>query len=227
MSCWVKCEQLGSERFIISHGSWQQRYKLSITPEGRFRWTVKTSVGVADLDGSAPISLNRYYHVTAVYTGYSMELYIDGVLDTFKAFSGAIQASTKPLTIGRMDNVETQYALLGSIDEVKLWNVEIPASQIEQLKNRWPTLAQTIETDPILRVYPNPVNRVINVEFNGSVRINHISLINANGLEVSGLQVHSQSSALKIEIPQTGSGLYLLRITLNDGRVLNRKIIVR
>ncbi|MDP2113063.1 MAG: T9SS type A sorting domain-containing protein, partial [Bacteroidota bacterium] len=135
--------------------------------------------------------------------------------------------STKPLTIGRMDNVETQYALLGSVDEVKLWNVEIPASQIEQLKNQWPTLAQTSDIDPIVRVYPNPVERVLNVEFNGSVRVKHISLFNANGLEVSGLQVHSQSSGLKIEIPQTCSGLHLLRITLNDGRVLSRKIIVR
>jgi hypothetical protein len=139
LSSWMKCEQLGSERFIISHGSWQQRYKLSITPEGLIRWTVKTSTGVADLDSSKPIELNRYYHVTAVYTGFSMELYIDGVLDSFKAFSGAIQASTKPLAIGRMDNLETQYALLGSVDEVKLWNVEISPVQIEQLKSRWPT----------------------------------------------------------------------------------------
>ncbi len=228
LSCWVKCEQLGSERFIISHGSWQQRYKLSITPEGRLRWTVKTSAGVADLDGSTPIGLNRYYHVTAVYTGYSMELYIDGVLDTFKAFSGTIQPSTKPLTIGRMDNVETQYALLGSVDEIKLWNVEIPVAQIEQLKNQWPTLAQISENNPIERIYPNPAERVVNVEFNEPVRAEHIyiSLFNANGMEVSGFHVRVQSSGLRIEIPQTCSGLHLLRITLNDGRVLTRKIIV-
>ncbi|MFA6482586.1 MAG: LamG-like jellyroll fold domain-containing protein, partial [Bacteroidales bacterium] len=88
LSCWVKCEQLGSERFILSHGSWQQRFKLSITPEGKLRWTVKTNTGIADLDGSVPIELNRYYHVTVLYTGYSMELYLDGVLDAFKAFPG-------------------------------------------------------------------------------------------------------------------------------------------
>ncbi|MFH1121264.1 MAG: LamG-like jellyroll fold domain-containing protein, partial [Bacteroidota bacterium] len=137
LSCWVKCEQLGSERFIISHGSWQQRYKLSITPEGFLRWTVKTDSGISDLDGSAPIDLYRYCHVAALYTGYSMELYVDGILDTFKAFSGAILPSTKPFTIGRMDDVETQYALRGSVDEVKLWNQEVPVTQVEQLKNQW------------------------------------------------------------------------------------------
>ncbi len=29
LSCWVKCEMLGQERYIVSHGSYQQRYKLS------------------------------------------------------------------------------------------------------------------------------------------------------------------------------------------------------
>lgn len=227
LSCWVKCEQLGSERFIISHGSWQQRYKLSITPEGRLRWTVKTSTGVSDLDGSAPIDLNRYYHVTAVYTGYSMELYVDGVLDTFKAFSGTILTSTKPLTIGRMDNVETQYALLGSVDEVKLWNQEIPPSQIEQLKNQWPTVAGVLEKDPISRIYPNPAESVINVELKGSIQPERISLFTSDGMEVSGLQVQIQSSAVRIEIPPSLSGLHLLKIVMKDGRVLIRKIIIR
>jgi len=227
LSCWVKCEQLGSERFIISHGSWQQRYKLSITPEGRLRWTVKTSTGVSDLDGSAPIDLNRYYHVTAVYTGYSMELYVDGVLDTFKAFSGAIQPSTKPITIGRMDNVETQYALLGSVDEVKLWNTEIPPAQIEQLKNQWPTIAGVLESDPISRIYPNPAERVIHVELEGSIQPERISLFTADGMEVTRLQVKIQSSGMRIEIPQSLSGLHLLKIVMKDGRVFIRKIIIR
>lgn len=226
LSCWVKCEQLGSERFIISHGSWQQRYKLSITPEGRLRWTVKTSAGVADLDGAAPIELNRYYHVTAVYTGYSMELYVDGVLDSFKAFSGIIQPSTKPLTIGRMDNVETQYALLGILDEVKLWNVEIPPTQIEQLKEQWPTIARNLETDMIFRVYPNPAERSINVEFTWPEKPDHISVFTATGIEISGLQVKIHSSWIRIEIPPLTPGFYLLRINMKNGQVVARKIYI-
>jgi hypothetical protein len=227
LSCWVKCEQLGSERFIISHGSWQQRYKLSITPEGRFRWTVKTNTSVADLDGSTPIDLNRYYHVTAVYTGFSMELYVNGVLDTFKAFSGAIQPSTKPITIGRMDNVEIQYALLGSIDEVKLWNVEIPPAQIVELKNQWPTDARVLQSDPNLRIYPNPADRVIHVELDSPSEPVFASLFSVEGIEVTGSQFKIQNSELRIEIPQALSGLFLIRVVLKDGRAITRKIIIR
>ncbi len=227
LSCWVKCEQLDSERFIISHGSWQQRYKLSITPEGKLRWTVKTDTGVADLDGSAPIELNRYYHVTVLYTGYSMELYVNGVLDTFKAFSGSIQPSTKPLTIGRMDNVETLYSLRGSIDEVKVWDKEIPIPQIEKLKDQWNTSFGIEENNVIARVYPNPAKEVIYIEFTGSADAEHISLLNVQGKELKDYKVKVQGSLISIELPQVSSGIHLLRIVMKDGLVVTKKVMIR
>jgi hypothetical protein len=226
LSCWVKCEQLGSERFIVSHGSWQQRYKLSLTPEGRLRWTVKTSTGVADLDGSIPIELNRYYHVTVLYTGYSMELYIDGALDVFKSFSGAIQPSTKPLTIGRMDNVETLYSLRGSVDEIKLWDKEIPVRQIEQLENQWATPAGTFDEGIVARIYPNPATDMIYVEFNGAEQAERISLFSQDGREIKEYSVETRDSKIAIQIPGAQTGLLLMRIMLNDGRVVSRKIMV-
>ena len=156
-----------------------------------------------------------------------MELYVDGVLDTFKAFSGAIQPSTKPFTIGRMDNVETQYALLGSVDEVKLWDKEIPVRQIESLKNQFSTSSGINENYSIERIYPNPARDVIYVEFTDNLLLKHVSLFTSDGKEVSGCNFYIQSSGIKIEIPRTKPGLYLLRMILKDDQVITRKIIIR
>jgi hypothetical protein len=226
LSCWVKCEQFDTERFIVSHGSWQQRYKLSVTPEGFLRWTVKTSTGVADLDGSAPIELNRYYHVAVLYTGYSMELYVDGFPDTFKDFSGAIQPSTKPITIGRMDNTETLYSLRGSVDEFKLWDKEISIPQIEKLKTQWATPIGIEENDLIARIWPNPAPDVIMVEFKGYIKVESISLISPEGKELKKSQIGKSIDRVQISVSEFPAGIYFLRIILNDGRMVSRKVIV-
>lgn len=227
LSCWVKCEQFGSERFIVSHGSWQQRYKLSVTPEGYLRWTVKTSTGVADLDGSFHIELNRYYHVAALYTGYSMELYVDGALDTFKAFSGAIQPSTKPVTIGRMDNTETLYSLRGSVDEFKLWDREIPVPQVEKLKTLWATPIGIEEINPVVRIYPNPSNGNFIIEFTNNEKSLSLTMAAPDGRQVAVGHFKTDDDRISINIPEVAPGLYLLSIALGSGKVINRKILVK
>lgn len=226
LSCWVKCDQFGSERFIISHGSWQQRYKLSVTPEGFLRWTVKTSTGVSDLDGSFPIELNRYFHVTALYTGYSMELYVDGVLDTFKGFSGNIQQSDKPLTIGRMDKTETLYALLGSVDEVKLWDKEISVTQIAQLKNQWATPYGIEEKEVAARVYPNPSNGTFTIEFAGDARISTVTMFTPDGRFVKVDYTVMNGNSIKVSALRIAPGLYVLNIGLSNGAMVHRKMLV-
>ncbi|MFO7614384.1 MAG: LamG-like jellyroll fold domain-containing protein, partial [Bacteroidales bacterium] len=227
LSCWLKCETLGSERFVISHGSWQQRYKLSVTPEGYLRWTVKTETGIADLDSSEPIELNRFYHVTAIYSGYSMELFVDGELDTFIAFSGDILLSTKPLTIGRMDNTETLYSWRGSIDEVKIWDREVPVPQVMQLKDQWATPFGIRENEIIARVYPNPAAKLIFIEFIRPVKVTQVALFASDGRKATEFSVNSLDSQIILELPQLPAGIYALRVFLNDGNAFARKIIIR
>jgi tricorn protease-like protein len=155
-----------------------------------------------------------------------MEIYVDGILDNFKAFSGSLLTSTKPFTIGRMDNVETLYALLGSIDEVKLWNKEIPVSQIEQLKDQWATQTKVSDIKPITEIYPNPATHVIIIEFPKGIDVQQIYLFDMQGKKVLISYGKMQNSRITIDITQTSKGLYLLRMILKDGGVINRKIII-
>lgn len=228
LSCWVKAEELGMERYVISHGSWQQRYKLSIIPEGKFRWTVRTDAGVVDLDSETILELDRYYHVTALFTGYSLELYIDGVLDAATGFSGSLLSSTHPLTLGRQDEVEINYALLGSIDEVKVWDREIPVSQIEKLKDQWwfPVgIDPGSSVEAAVRIYPNPSEGMVTIEFSGTSHPEQLSLFAADGRKVVEYQVKADESSIQLELPQPSEGIYLLRIRMKDGKVFTRKVV--
>ncbi|MCK9292127.1 MAG: LamG-like jellyroll fold domain-containing protein [Bacteroidales bacterium] len=226
LSCWVQIEQFGSERYIVSHGSWQQRYKLSVTPEGYVRWTVKSDQGVADLDASNPLELNKYYHITAVYTGYSLELYIDGVLDTFAAFFGDILASTKPLTLGRMDISETEYALKGSIDEFRLWETEISPDQIALLPHSWASAEGLDERREGIRIYPNPGQHTLYIENLSKKPIHLIILYLPDGRIYSTYKVQSDEERMNIDLNTIIPGSYLIGFILDDGSRFTQKLLI-
>ena len=130
------------------------------------------------------------------------------------------------MTIGREDDVETLYDLIGSVDEVKLWNKEIPVSQIEQLKNEWATPAGIINNEVVSHIYPNPVRDVIYIELNENTQAEQISLLSLDGREMKISNVDLTSYPVKIEVPQVQAGVYLLRIKMKYGSFINKKVII-
>jgi hypothetical protein len=127
-----------------------------------------------------------------------------------------------------MDNLETQYALRGSVDEVKLWDKEIPLKQIEKLKNEWadPAIVDTL-SDPVARIWPNPASNVFYVEFIGAVDLENLVMYSSDGKVALSYPPFNQSTKIRINIPQSFSGVYLLRILLKDGRSSTRKMVIR
>ncbi|MBK9015725.1 MAG: laminin G [Saprospiraceae bacterium] len=61
VSGWFKAGQLpDKEIFLLSHGSWQNRWKISITPEKKLRWTVNTLNAVGDLDANFSVQTDSF-----------------------------------------------------------------------------------------------------------------------------------------------------------------------
>ena len=87
---WIKVgEFYDREAYPISHGNWENRWKVSITNK-HIRWTVKTNTGIKDLDSETELVKNILYNVTVLYDGIDYEIYINGELDAFTSFSGLI-----------------------------------------------------------------------------------------------------------------------------------------
>src|SRR5690606_13948336 len=106
---------------------------------------------------SSPLELNRFYHFAVVYSGYSMEIYKDGELDTFIVNDGLITSTNKALTFGRKEQGIESYYLRGVLDEVRIYNAIVAPDEINGLKNKWNTIVASVEDElSKISAYPNP-----------------------------------------------------------------------
>lgn len=146
LSFWINPTNIGKgEQFVLSHGSWEERYKVSLTPEKKVRFTLNTTDRIVDIDDNYELENNKYVHYTFVFTGYSVEIYRNGVLSNFTNLGGKINKSTKVMTMGRRDQSTTDYTYQGSIDEVKLFNDALDVNSIAKL----PTEFQDLYTNSV------------------------------------------------------------------------------
>lgn len=226
LSFWVKAASIPEETFVLSHGSWEQRWKVSITPTGRLRWTVKTNSATRDLDSSFPLTLNQYYHFTVVYSGYSMELYADGELDGFIPHSGSMGATSNSLTFGRKDSGESNYFLRGVLDEVRIYHAIVPPNEISILKDKWFELVTGVEDDArAIEVYPNPAKREFFIRTDMPITATSLQLYDVTGRAVP-FEVSDNQTDAKITLSDGTTGMLFLRAHFGKN-VHYRKIIVQ
>jgi hypothetical protein len=76
------------------------------------------------------VPLNVWTHVAVTYDGTTSRFYINGLLDTAVAATGAVYQSGSPLFIGRQGVSGANY-FDGALDEVRVWSSVRSAAQIQ------------------------------------------------------------------------------------------------
>jgi hypothetical protein len=160
IACWIKMDQfLAHEQHPVSHGSWQNRYKISIGDQ-HIRFTVNTSHAIRDLDSETVPIPGRWYHLAVIYNGTDMELWLDGKLDAFTSQSGLIKKTSYDLAFGQNLPGENLYNFKGALDAVSIFDYGLFPSQVMEHMENSLSLGITGPEDmpgKRLRVYPNPV----------------------------------------------------------------------
>ncbi len=193
---WMKISSLPNrEQYIISQGSYENRWKISIIPEKYLRWTIKTTSGInggiIDLDSETKLQTDSLYNVTVDYTGSDCEIYLNGKLDAFTTWSGDLLTTTVPMTIGQMLPSDNNYNFNGVLDDIRIYNYGLSLKQIQDfytsttgVSSKSP--ADMPVSDVLFQNYPNPFNPSTTISFylKSSSFVN-LCIYNMLGQEVS------------------------------------------
>lgn len=221
VSFWVKADVLpNSEQFILSHGSWEERYKVSITTDKRVRWTVKTTRSIADTDDKDLFQTGQYVHYTAQYTGYSLELYRNGILVDFKPLSGAIKTTTKSITLARKDEGTSDYNFKGSVDEVRIYASELPQRIIHALPSAFTLKVVNDTIFTTFAVSPNPFSSELFLQLPSEDTLSSVQVYDLMGRRVPFRMV--SASSIDVAAP---NGMYFLVVRTTSGKTFRAGII--
>ena len=231
------------EQYIISHGNWQNRWKLSVTPgTNKLRWTVKSAgpAGLArDLDSASPLVLDSLMNITVLYDGMDMEIYINGALDSFTPFSGLISPTVYALTIGQDLPSDNQYDFNGVLDDIRIYNYGLALSQIAALYDI-NTGVDPVAGAPLPLVfrlfqnYPNPFNPSTTISFAvpGSAASRPLSLrvYDLLGREVATLASGTYRGGLYSVVwdgKSLSSGVYICRLESGGASFVQKMVLVK
>ncbi|MFQ5769614.1 MAG: LamG-like jellyroll fold domain-containing protein [bacterium] len=187
LNFWVQIARFfARESFPISHGSWQNRWKVSIIPNRRLRWTVKTEAGIIDLDTIQPLQADSLYNVTVTYGNGNVRIYLNGALNADANWSGFMLQTNLDLTIGQMLPGNNQYNFAGVIDDIRIFNRVLSPQEIKDLYEI-STSVKNSNTDAIpvqnqlFPNFPNPFNPRTTIRYDvresGEVRLEIYNLL--------------------------------------------------
>ena len=117
--------------FLCNQNDAFSGYALKVGNADReIRFEVGTSAGwETAVGGSNSLVMNQWQHIAGVFTGDSVQIFVNGLLKGSKKVSGTLQKSTKPLIIGA-NSTWPDCEFSGMIDEVSLWNLALSDKQI-------------------------------------------------------------------------------------------------
>lgn len=228
VSAWFKASQFPErESFLISHGSWQNRWKISFTPERKLRWTINSTSGVIrDLDSQNIIEPDSVYHVVATYDGNLMAIYINGVLNAYTFMSGKMRTTTLALTIGQMLPDNQEYNFNGIIDEVKLYDVGLTPNTVWDLYNQGlTTAAKNFANATVLSLSPNPVSDQLTIQLPDKIDNNTIlTIYTIDGHLVNIIKIIPGNKKLILNTSNWHVGTYIATLNSKTDVSINKFI---
>lgn len=146
VEAWIKASSWAAATFegsIVCKHSWsqgEQGYVLRAGNNGQLNFSVcgknASGASISWINASSPVGamlVNTWYHVAGTYDGDSIRVFINGIQRGATSLpDGMIRGLAYPIRIGRLSDQsqsQTRY-FSGQIDEVRIWERALTASEI-------------------------------------------------------------------------------------------------
>ncbi len=222
------------EQYPISHGNYVNRLKVSISNK-HLRWTVNTSAGIKNLDSESELMLDSLYNVSVIYDGSDMEIFLNGELDAFVPWNGAIQQTVIDFMIGQVLPNDNNYNFNGVLDELRLFDYGLSVDEIIMLSSRLTSVKHrspsTVPTKITLDTYPNPFNPATVIRVSLPVS-GHVMVVIADvlGREVTKLIDEYLPSGLierQWNAEANASGIYFCVMIVHNQTFIKKLVLLR
>ncbi len=148
ISCWVKSPDAPSGASPSGPLHREQNYQFNWNHGNDvFRGAAAMNVGGTWQAASyMPLQANNWYHLAATYDGTSFKAYRDGVLITTTPVTGAPNAESNTLKLGR--HAAAAQFFTGTVDDARVYNRALTAEEI----------VKVMRGDPYVAWNPSPAN---------------------------------------------------------------------
>ncbi|MCK5343674.1 MAG: hypothetical protein KAR20_09730, partial [Candidatus Heimdallarchaeota archaeon] len=137
VSAWAYNTNLAVDSAVV--GRWTSQFSLWHDTGGVDGYAVAIKKGGGNLvkvgEAVASSVVNTWQFVTFTWDGTTLSVYVDGILKDSTTDAGAFDSSTANMGIGSDSGAGSSRPFNGSIDEVKIWNRALSASEINASYN--------------------------------------------------------------------------------------------
>jgi len=192
------------------------------------------------------INLNNWYFGTITYDGSTLNLYLNGVFQDSSNSVMTLLNSSEPLQFGRVSANDPTREFFGNIDDIGLWNRALSQQEITDLYNGNICFQTITVTDTLIinmgitgfnpitygntiKIFPNPTNDHITIDYGNFASLNgyQLKIINSLSQQVFQTNITQQSNYLNLTT-WGGNGLYFVQIIDPQGNIIDiRKIVLQ
>jgi hypothetical protein len=225
IAAWVYWKSINAGQRIFDFGNEQNEY-MYLTPRSassKLCFAIKKNGTEKIMNSTSMLPVASWTHVAITINSAGTTLYVNG-----KQVANYTTLTTTPLDIKPIFNyigrgqTSTDPLFNGNIDDFRIYNYALSGNEVGQIAGIISDV-KNIDFKTNLSLFPVPANDIlhINLSEENSNRISTINVFDINGRLVLHKLV-DKVNAVELNVANLTSGIYILKITNNEGIISKR-----